>query len=398
MKKILILSTRVPYPLIDGVRIRIYNTAKYLSRHYTVDLLCLSDTDYDPRAQKELEKVFRAVRIIRISRFASGLACAKSLVNGKPLQVNYFYRGHFARVVEACAAEYDLVIANHVRTTEFVKDLPIKKIVDLHDSLALHYGRAMKMEASWKKPAVKFEHDKVKSYEVEMLKTFDHGLVVSDIDRDYLIDNGAPEAKISTLPVAVRDDIVVDEAESEELSVSFLGKMAYHPNVDAVLWFAEEVLPDLLKRHPQLKFYIVGATPAGVVQRLHDGKNIIVTGFLENPFEVIQRSSLMVAPVRLGAGLQNKVLEAMSIGKAVVTTPIGAEGIGGQDGVHYRIADHASDFGNVVSELLQRPKDREVIGDAARSYIADHFTWERIAKRYVAIIQSVLGSSTSERR
>lgn len=184
------------------------------------------------------------------------------------------------------------------------------------------------------------------------------------------------------------------EKKTEEIenfyAVAFFGKMNYQPNVDAVLFFVKEIMPRAKKMtktmadydYDKVKFYVVGTNPARKVRRLA-GKDIVVTGYLENPYKVLLKSSLVVLPLRFGAGIQNKVLEAMALGKAVLTSPIGAKGIpDAKNGIHLEVEDpnDPCKFAKKLINLLFDPKKRRDLGKNARDLIIKNYSWEKIGK------------------
>lgn len=187
--------------------------------------------------------------------------------------------------------------------------------------------------------------------------------------------------------VEIPDDVLISKHESDGILV-FVGKMNYEPNVVAVTWFAERVLPKLLVTYPNLRFLIVGAHPEKRVQRLSDKPNIQVTGFVESIEPYFQRATIVVAPMLTGAGIQNKIIQAMSYGCCVVTTPIGAEGLTIN---HNEIAVWGSEsemIGGITNLLANRDKRIEM-GRSARQYVIDNLSTEVIARQFWAFMDDV---------
>lgn len=161
----------------------------------------------------------------------------------------------------------------------------------------------------------------------------------------------------------------------------FVGKMNYEPNVVAVTSFAERVFPKLLDSHPNLQFFIVGAHPDTRVRNLADKSNIIVTGFVDSLQPYFQRATVVVAPMLTGAGIQNKIIQAMSYACCVVTTSVGAEGLNIRKH-EIEICDSAEDMANVVHVLLCNRNLRVQMGMAARQYVIDNLSDEIVAKQF----------------
>ena len=164
-------------------------------------------------------------------------------------------------------------------------------------------------------------------------------------------------------------------------SIVFVGKMDYEPNVVAVTYFAHKIFPSLKQMNPNLKFIIVGIRPDGRVKKLSDLKDIIVTGYVESVISFYQSATIIVAPMLTGAGIQNKIIQAMAYGCCVVTTPIGAEGLMINKG-EIAIYDSDQKMINGIHVLLNNRRKRIEMGDKARKYVIDHLSENIISKQF----------------
>jgi glycosyltransferase involved in cell wall biosynthesis len=182
--------------------------------------------------------------------------------------------------------------------------------------------------------------------------------------------------------MGVRPELLAySPGQLEEASLAIVGNMRYYPNVDAATYFTREVLPLVQSRVPNVKFYVIGASPARAVRALAKLKNVIVTGYLDDPWQIVARAEVVVAPVRLGAGMQNKVLEAMALGKPVVGTTLSLQGIaGGQDGEHFIVADSPERMAEKIVDLLRHRDPARELGKRARALVEEMYTWERIGE------------------
>jgi len=391
MKKILVLYSRIPYPLIGGDRIRIYNTAKILSRGYKVDLLCINEGKIKNEYIEKLKEVFNEVIYFSYHPLRFKWNAFKGLFLRKPLQVSYYYFKEVQRWINKRYRNYDLIFCNHIRTAEYVKDAHYVKIVDLHDAISMNYAKAKLNTRGWWKIIYWIENKKLLPYEIKTIDKFDKSFIVSDTDRDYLIKHGADKKKIVTISVAVKEEVVNRISRVEEKDeLVFLGKMDYPPNEDAAIYFTEIVFPILKKERKKLKFIIVGAKPTRRILRLKKIGGIEVTGFVEDPYKHLEEGKVFVAPIRFGAGIQNKILEAMALRKSVVTTSCGAEGINGRDGEHFLVADNPEDMAEKILDLLENEKKRKVIGEKARALIEREYTWDIIGNKLLREIEEVI--------
>jgi len=184
------------------------------------------------------------------------------------------------------------------------------------------------------------------------------------------------------LPNGVKDSLLYEKKQGPENNfISFFGKMDYKSNEDAVIYFSQKVFPDIRKIFPELKFYIIGLNPTKRIINLNQKGGIKVTGFLENPYLLLRKSKLVVAPLRFGAGIQNKILESMALGKTVVTTEIGARGISGaRNKKELLITDFKKpkEMARSIIDILNNEKEKDRIGERAKEFIFKNYTWDKI--------------------
>ncbi len=391
MKKILILYSRIPYPLIGGDRIRVYYTGKALSRRYKVDLVCLNEGKVREEHAKKLKEIFNEVIIFPYSRYKFRYNALAGVVSRKPLQVHYYRFKEMQKWINNNYRNYDLVFANHIRTVEYLKNIDCPKIVDLHDAISMNYLEAVRrVKGSWR-AIYWMENGRVLPYEVKTVNEFARSFIVSDIDRDYLIQQGAAQEKIITIPVAVKDEVINRSSQvKEEDQIVFFAKMDTLANRDAAIYFAKEVFPLLRKKNRSLEFIVVGARPPREVLRLEGIAGIRVTGFVQDPYDFIDSCKVFVVPLRFGAGVQNKLLEAMALRKSVVTTSLAAKAIKGKDGKHFLVADGPVEMANRIWELLQDIEKRESLGGEARALIEREYTWRTVGQKLLREIDRVI--------
>lgn len=388
---ILILSSRIPYPLTAGFRIRIYNLAKYLKNDgHTVDLMYLGTVEENTKFKSELEKVFSTIYCIPFSKKEAVIHLAKCIFDSHlPLQVQLYQNKRFKNKFLELENKYDLVIGNHIRTSEYLKMInPNKVILDMHDAISYNYKNAIKVSKGIKKIIYRLEYKRVLSYECNIVNAFPKVVMISDKDRKWLESQGANVSNVTLIPVSVRDDIqdTKREYEQDENAICFLGKMSYQPNVDAVLWFAKNVFPELLTTNPDLTFYVLGIEPTPEIKALSLNQHIKVTGFMDNPYQIMARVKATIVPILNGAGIQNKVLESMLIGTPVIASSIAADGIQAQDGIQLLIAKNKDEFVQKTNIVLKSVSMRKQLGIQGKNYITEHFTWDALWKKWKKLI------------
>lgn len=391
--KILFLSTRIPYPLTAGFRIRIYNEAKYLKKAgHQISLMYIGNLEDYQRYKQELKIVFDKIYLIQLNKIEAIFNLCKTVFNPvKPFQVALYESSRFYKHLKELAGEYDVIIGNTIRTAEYLRRIGADKaILDLHDAISYNYKNAIKNMKGLQKLIYKIEYYRVLHYEKDSIRTFRKVVIISEDDKNYFWKNGVDVRHVSVIPVAVRDDITAQKTNYKQISrdICFLGKMSYQPNEDAAIWFAQSVLPILRKDCPDIQFSIMGIEPSPKVKSLESWGNIKVTGFLDDPYAYISTCLAMVVPIRNGAGMQNKVLESMYVGTPTVISPIAAEGIAGQNGVHYLQANTPEEYAHSILQLLKSPQLCQLIGEKARKLVNDKYTWGVLSAQWEKLIST----------
>jgi glycosyltransferase involved in cell wall biosynthesis len=397
-KRILVISSRIPFPPTAGFRKRIQKFTEFFGENdIEVDLFFLFTDSDDLEHLPAIRGSYRGIYPNALSVAARMRNLLKSIFLGQSLQVNLYYSKKIARNLRRVIKDnsYDLLLWNHVRTAEYARRIEsaAPQIIDYHDSLGYHYlSSSDKAKGLWRL-VYKYEGKKIEKYEKRILNTYQMALITSEVDKASI----DPDCdRIRVIPMGIADDLISRELpEHCEPWISFIGKMDYYPNVDAVGYFAKEVFPHL---GSNLIFKIVGTNPSAKVLALSkNNPRIEVTGFVEDPFEILQRSMLVVAPIRIGGGIQNKILEGMALGKPVVTFPERIAPMTDiRDGKDVVSVSNTAEFIEKTNMLLNNQALREEIGINARRYIASHFTWNQIGKDLMAQISPILHSPTGK--
>ena len=387
------VSYRFPYPLIAGSRIRIYNIGKILAEKYQVDLLSINEGDIANEDIKEIEKIFNKVIPFSFNPIRFKINTLKGLFSKDSLQIYYHHFDKVQKWIDQHYKEYDLIFCVHIRMTKYLKNINnVPRVIDFIDATSLNYQEAQKNSTGIWKFIYPIENKRALSYEIKILKDYDKTFITSPFDRNYLLDNTeVPDSKLVLIPNGAREELLFRENKfKEENWIVFLGKMNYSPNVDAVIYFANEIFPLIIKNRNDVRFIIVGSSPTKEVLKLDKRKSIDVTGFVEDPYEYLEKAKIIVAPLRFSAGTQYKILEAMALGKVVVTTSKGARGISGEDGKHFVVVDDEKEMVKIILDLMKDKIKRKEIGNSARELIREKYSWNIISKDLYKEIDNVL--------
>ena len=382
MARILSICSRTPYPLTGGAKLRLFNTARLLAEEHTVDLLIVDEAPIEPSRLQALEEVFNSVQLFAYPKYRFYLNTLPGIASRRPVQTFYYSFGAVKRWMDRNVNKYDLLYCNHIRTTEYARPYNMPKVVDFVDAISRNYEKSGKdAEGLWR-AIYPVEAERVLHYERTIAREFDHSFVITDVDQSY-IEGNDDYSSLTVLPNGVSDEIIKrGPAEppnpDEPPQLVFLGKMDYFPNVTAATFFVESVFPRVRDEFPDVTFAIVGTSPTDDVRKLTENPGVEVTGFVDDPLNFLETADVVVAPMQHGAGLQNKVIEAMGLGKPVVTTPLGQEGIDASDGDHLCVGETPTELTTAVIDLLNNNAERQRIGDHARDRIEARYTWADI--------------------
>lgn len=392
MRRILMISYRFPYPLTDGSKIRIYNIGKILAQNYQVDLLAINEDRIPDEHLKELEQIFNKVIAYPFHPLRFKINTLKGLLSKDSLQIYYHHFGKVQKWIDNHYADYDLLFCFHIRMSRYLRRIADRpKVIDFIDATSINYREAQERARGMWKFIYPIENRRALAYELKMLREFDKALITSPFDKAYLDENsGHPNQKLVVIPNGVKEELFTRRFKGKEEDwLVFLGKMDYAPNVDAVTYFAKEIFP-LVREKADVKFVIVGSSPAKAVLELQEMRGIEVTGFVEDPYEYLEKAKVVVAPLRFSAGIQNKVLEAMALRKAVVTTTKAARGIEGENGEHFIIADDEEEMAAKILELLVDELRRRQIGENAKQLVEEKYQWDSVGEKLLREIEGVL--------
>jgi sugar transferase (PEP-CTERM/EpsH1 system associated) len=381
--KLLFFANRIPYPPYRGDKLKIFNLAKRLKGAHELHLLTFAQTREDIQYKAELEKIFKKVTLVYLPKWRSVLNCISALWNSDPLQVLYFRSSAMQKKLDEVLDEgsFDAIHIQHLRMSPYLankKDIP--RILDMPDAFSLYWERREKAQNNFLLKVFEgIEQRRVLASE-KVMNEYDMALVCSPEDLQYLQERHNVK-NIKLLPNGVDLDVFrdVDHDYTHRHTLLFTGNMDYAPNVDAVIYFVAEILPLVRQSFPAVKFVIAGQRPVKKVQALANDY-IIVTGFIKNLADIYKTASIVVAPLRFGAGTQNKVLEGMAMGVPVVCSEIGFKGLGINNGEGAIMQTNAKSFADSIIELLHSSEKRKAVGEKGIEVIHSRFGWDAIAK------------------
>jgi sugar transferase (PEP-CTERM/EpsH1 system associated) len=390
--RILFITPRFPYPPLKGDSLRTYHQIRVLSREHSVSLLAMSEGEVSRGDYARVAELCERVSVVPLPKSRAMFNLAAGVSSRLPLQVSYYRSAALREKLREMLAEgqFDVVHATLIRVLPYVWDLqqpPV--VVDLIDSLTLNLQDRRDKVRGPMRVGYELEYGRVRRYEQEVVRHFRSLVVSSPADKEVL-----GEGNVTVIPNGVDLDsfpFAGQEGREDNLLV-FTGNMGYHPNEEAVVWFAGEVWPLVRERHPGLRFQVVGTNPGERVRALADGSNgIEVLGKVPDVAACLHRATISVAPMHTGSGIQNKVLEAMSTGTPVVATSTANRGVRAIPERDLLVADSAADFAAAVSRLLGDPQLRDSLAEQGRRYVQQEFRWEQHGARLVELYEAAAG-------
>jgi glycosyltransferase involved in cell wall biosynthesis len=395
---ILMIWEERPSPF-SGAALPAFNVLKHLGRSHTIRLLYLDDDLAAPRSYPELEQYCSQIDPVPWhpqSHSSKLLSVARDSCAPRKLFSDYRYfltsaylPAMASLIQDARDDKYDIVYASEP-VAFYAWRFSTPKVMHAFDCRSAEFYREyLRARRSMDKLYWFCTYLATRTAEKKLLAAFDASIVVSDKEY-HAMKMLCPEARCITVPNGVDIDFFKPLAISEEWpSLVFVGYMSSHPNVDAITYFHSQVYDTLKRRFPNLKLFVVGQNPPPAVRTLATDPSICVTGFVEDVRPYVARASVVIAPFVSGMGIKNKVLEAMAMGKPVVTTSIGVRGINATHGDHLCIADSPLEFADQVEALLLDKPKRRRIGHQAREFVMKHHSWARVTDKIEAIFHEV---------
>ena len=391
--KILQILPRKPYPPTDGGRIVAYNTIKHLAElGHQITAVSLTEEMQRPR---ELEKYCNWIPVEKdTSTTVRGLI--GNLVSGKPYTVSKYHGTAMEKkVLEILSTgKFDLVHADGLHTAEYA--LHARREFDLPAVLRQHNVETKIMERFYHNqpnPLSKLygylQYRKLKSYESEICNNFDRCLTITKKDDERLREMNS-EISTSIITAGVDTSYFSPrEVEEEPDTIISVAAMDWTPNVEAVLWFHERIFPKIQEEVPEAKFYIVGKNPPEKINGL-EGNGTVVTGFVPDVRPYMAKAQAFVVPLKTGSGMRIKILNAMAMKKAVVSTSVGREGIGARDGTEICVADKPDEFAGALISLLKDEEKRESIARRGLELVREQYQWGSVIRDLVCVYRRVL--------
>lgn len=382
MKNILLISRCPPYPLHFGDRLIIWHLAKELSqRGYILDLLALMQHEGDFEEINHYQSFFRDIQLFP-ERPRNAMMYLKRLFGTHyPQDSSSVWQPDLWQAVEQKMANQDYEVVHlfgGVHVYEFAHLLQnVPTVITPYESYSLYLKREFEQK---KQLSLWVNRQLTRQFERWMYSPYDYTVVLSAEDKEELLGIN-PNLSIEVIPNGIDlDDFQVQNRIRDDATLLFVGNYEYPPNHDAALILAEDIFPRVKSVIPNAKLQLVGNAPGAELLALAD-KSIEITGRVPRVQDYLASATIFVCPLRVGAGIKNKILEALAMGIPIIATPLSMEGIDAEHNVHVLIAE-VEQMGEAVINLLRNPDLQASLSHNARPLIENQYTWQSVATQY----------------
>lgn len=382
-KQIVVVTSRFPYPLEKGDKLRAYYQIKELANVMEVILISLCEDTIEKTQLEALAPYCKEIHTFKTGKWFNWINAGLNIFGTKPFQVGYFYHKSIQRKIDKILHELkpDHIYAQLIRTTEYVKNYhACPKTIDYMDALSKGMERRVAGASILKKWIFTQEYKRLLAYENSIFEYFEHHTIISEQDRREIFHRN--NETIVVITNGVSNSFFEHPKIDPIYDIVFTGNMSYPPNVTAAKYIVNKILPKLPEGTSLL---LAGAAPSSEVKALKS-ENISISGWVDDIRESYAQGKVFIAPMFLGTGLQNKLLEAMALGTPCVTSPLANNALGAIHGEHILLADSADSFAEHVRYLLDHPEDAKTLGENGTVFIKDNYDWKAVTQKLIDLV------------
>ncbi len=376
--KLLFLTSRFPYPLEKGDKLRAYYFIKHLSLKHEIYLFAINENRPDEKSLEELRPFCKAIEIVKISKTDSVLKLVKAVFQKSiPFQTAYFTskkgKNQLAQFINQ--HQPDAVFCHLIRMGEYMNDIKIENsLLDYMDTFSIGMKRYAESCGLIMRIPAQIEYKRLRQYEKKLFNQFKNKIIISKQDQTYIPHDNY--TSISIIPNGVDAEFYQSSAREKKYDLLFIGNLSYAPNIFAIKYAAEQIMPLL----PDLKLAVVGATPTEEISKLQS-KKIDIVGWVDDSRDAFNQARIMIAPMFISIGLQNKIIQAMAMELPCVISSMANNALGATPELEVLIADTPEEFKIQINRLLSDEQLYQTIKINARNFILKNFNWtENIEK------------------
>lgn len=373
----------------EGAKIVIMGTIRHLAKKGCRVTLVYLDSDANGSAKSLEEYCARVVAVPhrRPGAVARAIQIVEGMYRNKPYSVEMFRNHAFAAEIDRLVRQerFDCVHMETALLYQYRNQLPGLPVVVRHHNLEAGLLRQQSENVTgWlRKTVLGRQAELLAKYEADAVNGADFSVAITQADKDSILREYKCSRPVEVISAGIETEPVMPRVQQEHCLV-FTGRVEWGPNLEGVAWFIKKVFPLISRRFPMLKLYIAGGLPPAWLKSFESDR-VRITGLVENPTDYIDRAEVYIVPLKAGSGMRLKILEAMSRGRAIVSTTKGAEGIVCENGRNIMLADSEEAFAGSVIALLEDKAVRDAMGAAAFSNVKGNYSWSGVADRFVSV-------------
>lgn len=389
--KLLFLTSRFPFPLEKGDKLRAYYFIKHLSLKHEIYLFAINENYPDEKSLDELRPFCKAIEVVQISKIQSIINLIKAVFQKNiPFQTAYFTSENGKRQLNQFIHQHkpDAVFCHLIRMGEYMQEIKIENsLLDYMDTFSIGMKRYAESGSLVMRIPAKIEYKRLLHYENQLFNQFKNKIIISKQDQAYIPHEN--NSSIAIIPNGVDADFYQGTISEKKYDLLFIGNLSYAPNIYAIKYAAEQIMPLL----PTLTLAVVGATPTEEISRLQS-KNIEIVGWVDDSRDAFNEAKIMIAPMFISIGLQNKILQAMAMEIPCVISTMANNALGASPELEVLIADSPEEFKIQINRLLSDKQLYQSIKVNARNFILKNFNWTESVEKINLLLANDTGKES----
>ncbi len=377
MSKIVVLTSRFPYPLEKGDKLRIYNQIRELSKKHEITLISTSLSDVTGMQLKELRKYCKYIHVFRLGILNQCINLFRCLFNGLPFEVGLFYKPSLKKHIHQLitAARPAAIYCHMIRMSEYVKEMKgIPKTLDYMDVFSTGMKRRAEHSGFGMKTAALWEYQRLLKYERDVFNCFDNKLIISEQDK-FLIPH-PDRSQIHVIQNGVDTEIFYPGDTEKKFDLLFTGNMGYPPNIESAIYAATVILPEVHKNNPDATLLIAGVHPGSAIRGLASARVHVIADF-QHIRDAFAMCRINLAPMLISIGLQNKILQAMAMKIPTICSALANNAVKAVVGESILEANTAREYAEQINELLNDQNKADRIAENAYVFVLENYNWAK---------------------